>query len=55
MAADIDPTLCTAEPALETLDDGFSPPHHDEEPRPPAPGIATPEAPECVLGSKSPF
>ncbi|WP_186510722.1 hypothetical protein [Caenimonas sedimenti] len=54
MAADIDPTLCTAEPVLETLDDGFSPPHH-EEPAPPAPGHVAPGGAECVLGSKSPF
>jgi hypothetical protein len=30
MAADVDPTLRTAEPAREMLDDGFSPPHHEE-------------------------
>ena len=30
--ADVDPTLCAAEPSLETLDDGFSPPAVDEQP-----------------------
>ena len=53
MAADIDPTLCTAEPARKMLDDGFSPPHHDE-PAPLASGQPALDA-ECVLGSKSPF
>lgn len=27
--ADIDPSLCTGEPTLDSLDDGFSPPAHD--------------------------
>ena len=53
MAADIDPTLCPAEPVRETLDDGFSPPHH-EEPAPP-PGQAARDPADCLLGSKSPF
>ena len=54
MADDVDPTLCTAEPVPATLDDGFSPPHH-EAPPPSAPtGIAA-DAGECVPGGKSPF
>lgn len=56
MAADVDPTLCTAEPVLETLDDGFSPPHHEvPQPAPPAHGGFVPDAAECVSGGKSPF
>ena len=49
--ADIDPTLCAAEPVLEKLDDGFSPPASQDSP-PPHPQAA-PAQP--VLGAKSPF
>ncbi|MCG2594207.1 hypothetical protein LZ009_15600 [Ramlibacter sp. XY19] len=51
--ADIDPSLCTGERTLESLDDGFSPPaplHPDEEAKP----AAAPEQ-DISLGSKSPF
>jgi hypothetical protein len=51
---DVDPSLCAGEPLLESLDDGFSPPHHDAEAAssPPAePG----RPPEFALGTKSPF
>jgi hypothetical protein len=50
--ADIDPSLCAAEPLLETLDDGFThpalnantnrPPTHPVEPDPFPPGTDTP-------------
>jgi len=33
--ADIDPSLCTGEPLLERLDDGFSPPNHETTDPPP--------------------
>lgn len=49
--AEIDPSLRAAEPPLERLDDGFSPPAPAEEPGEqalPAPG-------EPALGAKSPF
>ena len=50
--ADIDPSLCTGEPTLDSLDDGFSPPPPETSPSPePAP---TPEA-ERALGIQSPF
>lgn len=52
IAADIDASLCTGEPVLETLDDGFSPPTAD--PVPPALGDAA-EPPEAQLGTQSPF
>ena len=49
--ADIDPTLCAAEPVREKLDDGFSPPAAPESPPPhPQPAPVQP-----VLGAKSPF
>lgn len=54
MAADIDPTLCTAEPVLETLDDGFSPSHHEETPAL-APALPAADTNACELGSKSLF
>lgn len=47
----VDRSLCTGEPKLEQLDDGFSPPPH--EPLPPPSEPAAP--PEGVLGPKSPF
>jgi len=51
--AEIDPSLCTGERTLESLDDGFSPP-----PPATAPEQAQQSAPteaESVLGTKSPF
>jgi hypothetical protein len=50
---DIDPSLHTAEPEPQQLDDGFSPPHHGE-PEPavrPVPATGT----DAALGEKSPF
>jgi hypothetical protein len=49
---DIDPSLRTGEPMLESLDDGFSPPTHDTQP-PQAAGQEAAAPPE--LGPKSPF
>jgi hypothetical protein len=53
---DIDPSLHTAEPEPDVLDDGFSPPHHDE------PATATPPDPvaadtplDAAQQGKSPF
>lgn len=51
--ADVDPSLCAAEPPQETLDDGFSPRAVEDglanaEGRDPAPA-------EPALGAKSPF
>jgi hypothetical protein len=51
IATDVDPSLCSGEPMLESLDDGFSPPPTD--PVPPAPLDAT--SPEDQLTTKSPF
>lgn len=53
---DLDPSLHTAEPEPEVLDDGFSPPHHDE-PAKVAQPDATPAqtAVDAALQSKSPF
>jgi hypothetical protein len=51
--AEIDPSLCTGEPTLESLDDGFSPPvpaTGAEDARQPASDDA-----ESFLGTKSPF
>jgi hypothetical protein len=50
MTADIDPSLRSAEPPLDSLDDGFSPPVEDEEMPADAPAAA-----ERTLGAKSPF
>ena len=48
---DIDPSLYTGEPAPPLLDDGFSPPHHDDaDPMPLPQGTA-----EAPLGEISPF
>ena len=52
--ADIDPSLCTGERTLESLEDGFSPPP------PIAPEVAAAKADaatehDIALGSKSPF
>ena len=51
---DVDPSLCTGEPLLESLDDGFSPPPREGD------GTAVPPAepgqpPELSLGPQSPF
>ena len=51
--ADIDPSLCTGERTLDSLDDGFSPPA--PLPEADAPEESAPADDECVLGSKSPF
>ena len=51
---DVDPSLHTAEPEPQQLDDGFSPRHHDE----PHQGAAAPHAPVTgadSLPAKSPF
>lgn len=51
---DIDPSLHSAAPEPEVLDDGFSPPRPDEA----APGgepAAQPPAAEAALPGKSPF
>jgi hypothetical protein len=51
--ADIEPSLRSGEKALESLDDGFSPPATDT-----APGGGTapePSEAEPVLSTKSPF
>jgi hypothetical protein len=50
---DLDPSLHTAEPEPQQLDDGFSPPHH-EEPRATAPATPVSGA-DALLGDKSPF
>jgi hypothetical protein len=51
--ADIDPSLSSGEPRLESLEDGFSPPHHEEAEGVP-PTAEVPE-PEALLTTKSPF
>jgi len=51
--ADIDPSLCSGEPLLESLEDGFSPPHHEEGHAVP-PATEVPE-PEALLTNKSLF
>lgn len=55
MRADIDPSLCAAEPPSHSLDDGFSPPPAAR--RQPVPAAAEPAAPapEAALGEQSPF
>jgi hypothetical protein len=50
---DIDPSLCTAEPLLESLDDGFSPPA-DAQARPEQ-DIRDAETADLTLGPQSPF
>jgi hypothetical protein len=51
---DVDPSLCAAEPLLDSLDDGFSPPARQGDAS--APAEADPGEPgEPVLGPKSPF
>ncbi len=49
----IDPSLCTGEPLLESLDDGFSPPADARAPQESQSGPAEPADP--VLGPQSPF
>lgn len=55
MSADIDPSLCAAEPAQDDLADGFSPPAAvpAEVPPPPAPQVA--QKPRTELGAQSLF
>jgi hypothetical protein len=48
--ADIDPSLCD-QPLLEGLDDGFSPPVHEDA----SSEERREEQPECVIGPKSAF
>lgn len=52
--ADIDPSLCTGERTLESLDDGFSPPATDTAPAG-APAPAAGAEAEPALSPKSPF
>jgi hypothetical protein len=50
--ADVDPSLCSGEPTLETLDDGFAPPL----PETPQDGAPAPSAEaELAFSTKSPF
>lgn len=51
---DLDPSLHTAEPEPDVLDDGFSPPRHDE-PATTLPLAAPESVPEAALPGKSPF
>lgn len=51
--ADVDPSLRAAEPLLERLDDGFSPPPPAEDPTQGEQPAAVPGEPS--LGAKSPF
>jgi hypothetical protein len=51
---DIDPSLRTGEPLLESLDDGFSPPSRSTESAP-ASDAKGAEPAELALGPKSPF
>lgn len=50
--ADVDPSL-RAEPLLESLDDGFSPPAHTPDETPAEHAVQPPAEP--ALGTKSPF
>jgi hypothetical protein len=52
-SADVDPSLRAAEPLLESLDDGFSPPVPAQEPA--AGEQPSPKPGEPALGTKSPF
>ena len=52
--ADVDPSLCTGEPTLDRLDDGFSPPAREPAEMQPEAAAATPH-PEAALPPKSPF
>jgi hypothetical protein len=53
MKPDIDPSLRAAEPPLDSLDDGFSPPPPVDEQ--PAGEQTSPMPAERTLGAKSPF
>jgi hypothetical protein len=53
MSAAIDPSLCAAEPAPDSLDDGFSAPAEDPQPAPQQQPAAPAAAP--ALGDKSPY
>lgn len=50
MSAEIDPSLCAAEPAPDSLADGFSPPPEEAS----AEAAAEPQSPP-ELGAQSPF
>ena len=50
---DIDPSLHTGEPEPPLLDDGFSPPHHDEANE--RAHVLPAGAAEALLGEISPF
>lgn len=52
---DIDPSLHSAEPEPEVLEDGFSPPHHDEPVVAVQPEAIPVAAPDPALQGKSPF
>jgi hypothetical protein len=52
---DIDPSLHDREPPVETLEDGFSPPHPHEEVHPHVPHAADGAALEAALAGRSPF
>jgi len=54
MPNDVDPSLCAAEPLLESLEDGYSPPMPAADGVPPPQREAS-EPPELALGTKSPF
>jgi hypothetical protein len=51
---DIDPSLRTGEPLLESLDDGFSPPRREADSKA-APQPEPGEPAELALGTQSPF
>jgi len=51
---DVDPSLCAAEPLLESLADGFSPPA-ETHPQPTQANGESTEPPENALSPKSPF
>ena len=52
---EIDPSLHSMDPALDRLDDGFSPPADPAHGAEPSATGAPPEHPEDLLGTKSPF
>jgi hypothetical protein len=54
---DIDPSLCTGEPRLESLDDGFSPPpaHETQAQSPGGDAQAATQPAELALSAKSLF
>ena len=53
--ADIDPSLCTSEPTLDSLDDGFSPPANETPHGAHAEAPGSPLPSEPALGAKSLF